>query len=47
MKKQSSIVSNLILKTALGVTKMNVNSACAFHIYQPQLPTNAKKLQKF
>lgn len=33
-------------KAAYEVTKSNVNSACWWCIYQPELPKAAKKLRK-
>gem|GEM_PF-7056221 len=44
MKRQAKKV-NLLLKAALRITKLNVNSTCSFHIYQSQLPTGSKKLR--
>lgn len=40
-------VNNLIAKTALAVTKANVNSTCPYSMHQPKLPEAAKKLRKF
>ena len=50
MRKQSIIkkgvlksVSNLAVKAA----SQNVNAACVWWLYQPEVPKTAKKLRKF
>lgn len=40
-------VGKALARTAMFVTKTNVNSACMFISHQPKLPENAKKLRKF
>lgn len=36
-----------IAALALTIITVNENSACAFYLYQDELPENAKKLRKF
>lgn len=39
-------ISKTLAEVALHVTKTNVNSACLFWTYQPEIPKMAKKLKK-
>lgn len=38
---------SLVAGLALLVTTLNVNTTCAWLVYQPKLPEGAKKLRKF
>lgn len=47
MKKITQKIGQQVAKMSLGMTKMNVNSACWIIVHQPKLPANANKLRKF
>ncbi|MDR1548851.1 MAG: cyclic lactone autoinducer peptide [Hungatella sp.] len=47
MKKLIMKFSGVIATLALMVTTLNVNAACTFYAYQPELPDGAEKLRKF
>lgn len=42
-KKLGSLVARIALLSATA----NVNSTCDYHLHQPKLPKDAKKLRKF
>ncbi len=48
-KKDSKIINfkKAVAAAAKMATTANVNSACAFVVYQPKLPKGAEKLRKF
>ncbi len=46
MKKIMRKVGGCVAALALTVVAADVNSACAFFIYQPELPAEAAKLSK-
>lgn len=37
----------IVREVAKSITKLEVNSTCAFISYQPKLPEKAKKYRKF
>lgn len=45
-KKVSKKVSEAVASLALAETSGMVNSACAFFMYQPEMPEGAEELQK-
>ncbi|SHO52338.1 cyclic lactone autoinducer peptide [Anaerocolumna xylanovorans DSM 12503] len=45
-KKVSNIMKKLFIKAAYKEAEKNVNSACVFVHYQPEMPESAKKLLK-
>ncbi len=46
MKKIMRKVGGYVAALALTVVAADVNSACAFLVYQPELPAEAAKLSK-
>ena len=46
MKKYLYKIGTMVATLALAVTAADVNSACGFLIYQPEMPKGAEKLSK-
>lgn len=47
LKKLKEVMLSGMAKASVNAAKMNVNSTCAFLVYQPQIPSAVERLKKF
>ena len=47
MKKKTKKIDKMLAAVALASAKNNINSTCAWFLYQPKVPDSVKELRRF